>query len=118
MQSEQVLKEAIKHALDSFNYTTALFLSERLVCQSPDPQSYYLLSKTYYLLDQKSQVLLHIDPTNCTSQAMILYAQSCLDLQKLKVGDVSIRKWLEGHGDAKPLDLAVIYSLLGLICKY
>jgi hypothetical protein len=114
---EQILKQSIRHAIDTFNYKTALFLSERLVATSPDQDHIYLLAKTHYLMGQKNQCLLLLDPITLP-QAIILYGTCCLDLQKYKIGEVALRKWIETHMDSNPIELSNIQLLLGMMCKY
>jgi hypothetical protein len=115
---ELILKQSIRHALDSFNYPTALFLSERLVTIAPDNQDHvYLLAKTNYLMNNKNQALALLDPTVCPHNSIILYGNCCLDLQKYREGEISLRKWIETHMETNQLDLSIIHSLLGTICK-
>ncbi len=117
--SEFVLKTAIKHAIENFQYDNARFLAERLVAFYPDnPEASYLLAKTHYLMGNKQYCLSLIDTTNQHGPSIILYGICCFDLQKYKQGEDSLRRWIDMHSETNALDVSSAYCILGKICKY
>jgi hypothetical protein len=114
---EQILKQSIRHALDTFNYKTALFLCERLVATNPDHEHVYLLAKTHFLMGQKNQSLSLLDPLVSSVHSIVLFGTCCLHLSKYKLGEVTLRKWIETHMDSKHLEISNLHSILGMICK-
>ncbi|XP_050300558.1 cell division cycle protein 27 homolog [Anthonomus grandis grandis] len=120
---QEPVQAAIWHCLNHYDYSNAVFLSERLYAEVKTDEILFLLATAYYRSGKKQQAYysLHKDLDGLSSQCQLLYAQCAYELERYAEAESALT---EGGSSASIEQIVVHFGeeaafallLLGKIC--
>ncbi|CAG9770507.1 unnamed protein product [Ceutorhynchus assimilis] len=94
---QEPVQAAIWHCLNNYDYSDAVFISERLYAEVKSDESLYLLATAYYRSGQKTLAYHTLkDKHGSSTQCQLLFGICAFDLEKYAEAESAIIDTLEG----------------------